>query len=395
MSNERRLPDWIDSFLKFVENTEPPNSFKTWVAVSTVAACLKRKCVLEWGSLRFYPNMYVVLVGPSGTRKGTAMSPGLELLSSVGVRPAANSTTRQQLIRALRKANETEVDPETGRMDIHSSMTIFSTELTVFLGYRNLELMTDLIDWYDCADNWRYETKHDMGGGNVDDVQGVWVNIIGGTTPDLIVASMPREAIGFGLTARIIFVYEQRRGKTVDFPTYEEELRQPLIEDLERIRMLKGEYKVSPEVMDMWVDWRRECDNNPPFDDTNFGGYIERRPMHAMKLAMICNSSRTDSMVINADDFTKAKSILRNIEPKMPYTFSGLGRSQFSGVISQVQTEVAIKGEISFKELMARFYNDVDKFGLEKIVETLDAMDFIEVVTSGRERIIKLKGKPL
>jgi hypothetical protein len=389
-SEDRQLKDWLDSWIEFTKNTEPPHLFKLWVGLSTMAACLKRKCLFRLGSETFYPNMYVVLTGPSGTRKNTAIAPGKDFLSAVGVEIAANSTTRQQLIRALRKASDTIVDPETGAMDIHSSMNIFNSELTVFLGYKNLELITDLIDWYDCEDPWRYETKHDMGGGNIDNIRGVWVNILGGTTPDLIRASMPSEAIGFGLTGRIVFVYEQRRGSTIMIPTYKEIIRDAMIHDLYTISMMKGEFKATTAFMDRWVEWRLECDNNPPFDDQNFRPYIERRPAHAMKVSMLCSASRSDDMVMDVQDLNRAIDILKQTEIKMRYTFSGVGRSSFSAIISQVMAEIGVKKETTFEALLNRFYMDVDKWGMEKVIETLEAMKFVQVIVKGNDKTIRL-----
>ena len=391
--SERNLEDWLESFLEYTNNSEPPRMFRLWTGLSVVAACLQRKCVLHWGSLDFYPNLYVVLVAPSGkARKGTAMIPGLKLLKETGVKLASNSVTRQALIRDLKRSNETEVDPTTGQMDIHASLTVFSKEFTVFLGFQNNELMSDLTDWYDCDDDWEYRTKHE----GIDDIKGVWVNIIGATTPDLIQSAMPLDAIGGGLTSRMIFVYEQRKGKTVHTPFYtdkEIELRQKLVFDLEKIRMLKGDFRVTKKFIDRWVDWYNDCERNPPFDDPRFAGYLERRPTHTMKIAMIVNASHSDEMLITEVDLERAISILRQTELKMRYTFSGVGKSGFSHTLSQVMSEMTLKKEMTFGELLSRFYNDVDKWGLEKIVETLDAMGFIDTVTKGKERVIKYRDK--
>ena len=393
MPNERRLDDWLTGFLDYTSNSEPPRMFRLWTAISVVAACLQRKCVLHWGSLDFYPNMYIVLVAPSGkARKGTAMVPGLKFLKELGVKMASNSVTRQALIRDLKRSTETEVDPSTGSMDVHASLTVFSKEFTVFLGYQNDELMSDLTDWYDCDDDWEYRTKHE----GVDDVKGVWVNIIGATTPDLIQTAMPLNAIGGGLTSRMIFVYEQRKGKTVHTPFYtdaELKLRGELSLDLELIRMLKGEFKVTKEFLNAWIDWYTDCDRNPPFDDPRFAGYIERRPTHSMKLAMICNASRGGSMLLEKEDLDRATDILRQTEVKMRFAFSGVGRSGAANTLSQVMAEITIKKEVTFSHLLSQFYNDVDKWSLEKIVETMSAMDFIDEITKGKERVLRLKKK--
>jgi len=97
----RRLDDWIEGFMEFMYSSEPPDLYKTWVAVSVIASALQRKCRLDWGSITFYPNMYIVLVGPSGKcRKGTAMRPGSKLLRQLGsVNLADEAITREALVR--------------------------------------------------------------------------------------------------------------------------------------------------------------------------------------------------------------------------------------------------------------------------------------------------------
>ena len=155
MSN-RNLPDWIEGFMKLTENSEPPKMFRKWTAIATIASALQRKVRVEWGtSLTFYPNMYIVLVGPSATRKGTAMNFGLDIIKQIPtIRLAANATSLQALIRNLKENNINDTDMETGKQIYHASMTVFSKEFTVFLGYQNHELMAALCDWYDCDDRW-------------------------------------------------------------------------------------------------------------------------------------------------------------------------------------------------------------------------------------------------
>ena len=63
---ERRVPDWLAGYLEYTDNTEPPLMYRTWVGLSTIAAAMERKCRVELGFLRFYPNMYIVLVGQVG-----------------------------------------------------------------------------------------------------------------------------------------------------------------------------------------------------------------------------------------------------------------------------------------------------------------------------------------
>lgn len=386
----RLLNDWLDSYITFSNNSEPPYTYRLWTAISVIAACLKRKCVLNWGTLTLYPNMYIVLVGPSGKcRKGTAMSQGMYFLREMGIKLAAESITREALIRELKTSNDTQVDIGTGAMYLHSSLTIYSQELTVFLGYNNQSLMADLTDWYDCRDIWTYRTKN-MG---TDEIVGVWVNLIGATTPDLLQTTLPRDAIGGGLTSRMIFVYEQKKWKVVATPFLskeERELQKALKQDLEKISMMAGEFKVTSEFIDAYVPWYISySEGKPPFDDYRFSGYFERRPTHLLKLCMICCAARNSKMLIDVCDFEKALNIIVTTEKKMQYTFSGVGKSDTADIMERVIAVLKTNREMPFQDLITQFYQDVDKFTLEKLLETLISMGYVTIdFSSGRKVVV-------
>ncbi len=388
----RQLTDWITGYLRYTDTTEPAETYRTWTAVSVLAAALQRKCRLEWGTLTFYPNLYIVLVGPSGARKGTAMSPGLKFLEELDIKIAAEAVTREALIRELKNANMTDQNMATGKMTFHSSLTIWAQELTVFLGYGNLQLMSDLCDWFDCRNKWTYRTKN-MG---TDEIIGVFVNLFGGTTPSLIRSAMPLDAIGGGLTSRIVFVFEEDIAQCQPCPFLSDAqlgLREQLRLDLERIYSMHGDFKVTKEFLDLWTEWYVSQHKSQPFEDTGhrFEGYFRRRPVHVMKLSMIVNASRTDRMIVEACDFQRALGILMEAEKKMPNTFSGVGKYQHAETLTSVMNELALKGEMSQEELMFMFRNDMDRFTLRNIVDALRAMGKIDVVTRAGKESYKYK----
>lgn len=385
----RQLDDWIKGFLKFTSNTEPPYLFRKWIGASVIASALQRKCFLPWGSLTFYPNIYVVLVAPSGkARKGTAMDPGMDFLREPGmnIKLAAEAITREALIRELKNSTDTAIDDESGAKAVHASLTIYSQELTVFLGYNNLHLMSDLTDWYDCRKKWIYRTKHQ----GTDVIEGVWANLIGATTPKLIQVAMPMDAIGLGLTSRIIFVYEEKKGKSVPdpFQTPEElALRAKLVSDLEKIAMSAGPFRVTEGFVSAWTEWYLSQEGNPPFQDERFAGYFERRPAHVMKLSMILNASRSDKKVIDDGDLSSAIEMLEATEVKMPMTFSGIGASSQAAILARVMAEVGNRKEVTFAELMNILRHDATKWDLERVIDALEAMDFCTYI-SNTEKIV-------
>lgn len=396
-TTDRNLPDWIDGFMLLTENSEPPVLFRKWAAISAIASALQRKVRVELGiSLTFYPNLYIILVGPSATGKGTVMKYALDIIEQVpAIKLSAQATSLQALIRRMKETNLTDIDLETGKQHYHSSLTIFSTEFTVFLGYHNRELIAALCEWYDCLNRWTYETiSRDK-----EEIIGVWVNIFGGTTPDSIQSSLPPESIGTGLTSRIVFVYEEKKNKLVVFPakTAEEiELQELLIRDLEQISMLSGPMDYTNDFMTAYSDWCYRAEKDPPFYDKKFDGYCGRRRNHIMSLAMICCASRGGGMILTSDDLERAATLLKEVEVKMGLTFKGMGKSDISSLINDavVYLENSRTSDITVWQFARYFEGNMDKFTMDRIFKTLEAMKLIQLIKRpGTDEVIHILDK--
>lgn len=389
----RQIPDWIEGFMQMTDNSEPPVLYRKWAAIFTIGACLQRKCYLMWDKPT-YPNLYVALVGPSGRcRKGTALNPAFRMLRAIGVPMSAEATTRESLIKQLAECKESYIN-DNGVPIEHCSLTVFSKELTVFLGYNQLTLISNLTDWYDCEDVWRYTTKNS--GEFI--IQGVWLHMIGATTPELLQSSLPRDAIGGGLTSRIIFVYEDKKAKSVPFPfpTMEEiELGVALEDDLQSILSLTGKFTISEDFLEYYADWYVRQSIAPPFEHVLFRPYFERRATHAMKLSMIMSASRSNSRVITALDLQKSISLLEETEIKMPNTFSGIGKAEKADVMAPVMAYLADHKRVDYRQLLKAFYFDADNEELKRIVATLVEMDYAELQNDVESRTVWVVYKPI
>lgn len=397
MADSRHLPDWIDGFMKLSDNSEPPMLYRKWCAISSIASALQRKVYIKLSiSLTVYPNFYIVLVGPPSAGKGTAMAYAYDIVSQVtNIRLSAQATTLQALIRRMKDINLTDMDLITGRQQFHSSMTIFSEEFTVFLGYKNIELISALCNWYDCVERWVYDTiKH-----NEIEVVGVWVNILGGTTHENIQLSFPVEAVGTGLSSRIIFVNEYKRDKLVIFPTVTEEelkLQQCLIEDLEQISMMVGQFAFTKKFTELYSDWCKDAYINPPFSDPKFDGYNGRRRRHLLALSMVCSASESNEMIIKADHLARAIHLLAEVEMKMGTVFRGIGKSDISSLINDaiIFIENSTTPDIPLWQFARHFEGNMDKFIMDRVLVTLEAAEYIQIVKQpGAGSVIHVLGK--
>lgn len=393
MAGKRKVDDWINGYCEMLQTTESPDIYKKWVAVSTIAAALKRKCWLSWHNhVDTHPNMYIVLVGPPAIGKGMALGPARQMLSSIGIKMSASCTTLQAMIEDLLSCTDTRIID--GIPMISSSLTVVSPEFTVFLGRNNGEFCDKITDLYDCPSPWSYKTK---ARGN-ESMDAVFLNIIGATTPGLLQATMTGEAITGGLMSRVVLVYADQKSRLVPIPaavSRDEDLYSKLYKDLGSISDMEGKFLLSKDVVDPWVDWYIAKDTNDGLSsDRRFAAYCGRRDMHLLKLMMIVSAARSDEMVLRKEDFETALGLLNEAEQFMPGAFRGYGKNVLSEFIAAAQTEIQTARLIYLKQFKKRHLNDVSSEDIDKVLKALESTGFCKLITGERgNEIIKYTGE--
>ncbi|KKN73960.1 hypothetical protein LCGC14_0395250 [marine sediment metagenome] len=367
----RELPDWIDGWMQYMKNSEAPQLYNKWVAISMIAAVLERKVWLRWDK-EIYVNFFIILAGPPAGGKGTAMEPGRLMLEEMSINIAADCSSKEQLVVRLKEPTTNfEYPPRSNIIHPYSAMTVFSEEFTVFLGYGNIDLIGWLSNWYDCRDPWNYETKH-QGKAHID---GLWVNLIGATTPDLLRDALPTETFGSGLNSRIIYVYAPGRGKLIVFPhkkTGQPELWNKLNIDLQNIKLEVGAYTPSESYEKVWGEWYPLQRQHPFTQDSYMIHYAGRRATHIHKLSMIMNASRNGGMILTDEDFKRALKILITTERHMKRTFAGMGKNKFAATMYKIGEVIRMRGSIQYSELLEKFYYDADNNEMSTILATLE-----------------------
>lgn len=365
MSNRLIEGSWITAYLAFTAESESPEDYHLWTAISVIAGALKRQIFFDMGYFLLYPNMYVVLVGPPGRcKKSTAMRIGRDILKGVpGTKFTADSTTREKLIINLTQAHK----------DGASCMTAHSTEFATMLTSSGMDMVVFLTDIFDCPLVWEHDTK--SGGKNT--IKGPFLNLLGATTPDWISRAMPLDTIGVGLTSRIIFVFHDTPREADPIPKLtpaQKALSQILINDLIAISALSGEFRLSPEADESHRTWYKQHTQKPnPSGDPRLSGYFERKQTHLLKLSMIIAAAKRDGLTIEIEDLNDAFSVLARTEKRMQRVFAGVGKNPIFADKDAVVTALMHAGQsgLSMGELLARFSFSLRKDELAEVLETL------------------------
>jgi len=399
---ERILDDWIPAYVEYMKDTEFPKAYHYWNAISCIAGALQRKVFIRYGLSRIYPNMYIVLVGPSGVGKSKSMDPAIEIYRSTGLPVMADSITPRRM-RSFMEESETKYeDSETHDMITHTSIQIFSPELVVLVGQRDMELIGFLTHIYDNPETLDHQTEHK--GSN--SVTNLFVNVLAACAPDWFPVMFPPEAIGGGFTSRVIFVYERLKAQAQSFPImteWHDKRLQDLKADLNLIAThYRHPFYLTEEARAYFHEYyqeQEECVRNGirlihgdkkslSTTDPIFGGYIARRRIHILKLSMIFAASRGTTNKIEPADLEKGLKLLLNVETKMEKLFSGSGRSVNAAIISVVMEVIAEKQTTTRAEIMKIFRRDIDDTNIEIVENTLEKMGFMRCTLAADKRSI-------
>ena len=369
--------NWLESYLRLMENTEPARLFDKWVGYSVIASALRRKVSLQLGRLVYYPNIYVVLVAEPGVaRKTQAIKYGVSFLNTIpDIRLSADSSTKEAMTDDIESSGMDEllVDGTTLR---HSSLNIISKEFESFLGQKkeNTRMLTALTDLFDCPDDWSSRTKHSGSNKIINPL----VNLLAATTPDSLANSLPASAVGGGLTSRIMFIWADKKKKSVAIPAMTEEelkIKEMLEKDLYRISRLSGNYTMTAECMKKWIAWYDRFDEDESGDrvcpDKSFSGWYSRKPTYIIKISILRAAAESSKLVIEWKHIEKAIEEIREVEYLMGNAFKAIGKSEISGEVDNVLQIIRNAGKISEKELMTKIWRDIDATKFTNVSDTL------------------------
>lgn len=259
-------PSFVSDFVYSMKGCESPTLFNIWAALFAVSAMSARQAQFHWEIGSFYPNMYLLIVGPpAGPHKGAAMgrvarllealptflTPVSRLLAEEKRIPCLSSrATSEGIFAALAPQKKIFTVEGTGQIvnrNFGSRAYVWASEFATFLNSKKYAegLVDALAKWYDCEDkdNETLATK------KVKPLQNIFFCLAGAMTPGHV-ARLPAEAFTGGLMSRVVMVCQERPFELFPRPIhYDGYPDEPFL--LERLGYLafqcRGEYDFTPE----------------------------------------------------------------------------------------------------------------------------------------------------
>jgi hypothetical protein len=347
------FPDFIDAYMDYTFESEAPDAYHRWVAMSIIGSAVGRRVKMEGAGYDIYPNQFILLIGPPGrTRKSTAIKAGRKILEEVpGITIAPQSLSRERLIEVFEDA----YDEWRGESNVYLPSSEFGT-LVNTSGVGMLMLLTHLYNGDESV--FKHETK----GSGSSEVKNPILSVLGATTPIWMQTEYPSASIEDGFAARIIFIVEEHKRKLIAFPKpFDDKVKKKLVEDLTEISKRKGVLGYTPKGAQLFEEFYQDMHKPKPMDrDARMESFYDRSDVHMHKTGMICALSR-GSDVIDSEDVIRAYGYIAAIESKLTGIYSFLGNNKSLGASYQIQELVRARKKVPLSAIF-RMYSYIGSF---------------------------------
>src|SRR2546428_547575 len=276
---------------------ESPNSYLVATALSCISALLRRRAFVTLGETGIiYPNLSIILIGPTGLGKDTALDMGQDrILSSFMPDHEVTGRTEEGIAWSL--------------FDIHKRMQeqdtcgyMIAPEIKAFFGGKDyqqgmIEFLTHILS---NKKAYRYATKN-----NPFSIPAPTVTLQCGSTEDWF-HKLPSAALEGGFIPRSLVVVEDVAKSMIPLPedlmdnedraAHREAIRElwSAIEAMEARFVKPEKMMIDSEAKDIYSNWY--C-NRYKYFGPFAQGYAHRSRQHILRLAMLMAASRQRTMI--------------------------------------------------------------------------------------------------
>lgn len=348
---------------------------------------MKRNVYVGRGSYKLYPNLYTILVGRPGIGKGSAINPIVSIINEAKIcNILSDRVTIEYVLERMSNGWQAHTRTVTGGFTIgtdHTAM-IISPEVSVFIGasQNTLPILADL--WDAREGEFVYGTRH-KGEFRIKDP---CVCLLGGSTQEWLISSIPTNAVGGGFTRRVNFVVANDREKLLPWPSLpnHNQIRDNLVTDLRGVARLSGEMRFHPRCIPLFESCYKESAPKE-YDDEATTSYKTSMWAQVTKLAMCMSAARGDDLIINEKDFRSAYDAVRNVTLNIPRVFRGVGESELAVATDKVLRFLEQKGFATRQEMLKYLWRDVTSEDLDKILVTLKEGKVIYDYNQGKKTL--------
>ena len=370
--NRTMETNFLADYRLFTSGDEAPENYHIWSGISALSSIVGRRCWTDWGRFRVYPNLYVVLLGPPGNGKTTAMSISKGIIREIGNIPfSAQAQTKESLVKEMA---DYERSFKVGDVPfVHTPVSIFVTELSHFLGPASGHMIDFLTTIYgeDVYDNKTKNKGNDL-------IIGPCVNLLACTTPAWITTYLRSDIISGGFTRRAIFINEDEGTVRTPFPDLtpvQAEARTRLITHGRLLAEVAGPFTWDTDAKAFFSDWYVKF--QLPVD-LSVRWYYRTKHIQLIKVAIAVALSESFDKVLRLHHIKLAMAITEKIETNLARVFQGMGRNELHTVSQKLLDIITLAGgALPEKQILVAMGREANMQELYHVIDYLLKTDAI------------------
>lgn len=400
--NQRALDktrDFFELFLHQTGTSEVPRQWHFWAAMSLLAASVGDRVWIEPDAGRkIFPNLYVFLIGPSGSGKEQAVigaaklgghEPVLELFMG--------RATRQYILDYLCRDTKTE---DGVRCAFNPHLYLVTEELgsAIRAGDLGHDLISFMTEYFGSKPVGHDGTR----GTGLVTLHNPCFNWIAGSTDEWLIRAVDRDAIEGGFFARVIAVrgrrnYKERHPQII-YPDDRDEVREHLKWRVSQYALLKGGFQYTPAAQALHDEWYTQ--RAEPADSLEEPSFNRSDEM-VFRLSLLLRLSEIDLVVdehgqgamitpsVDVCHFNEALHLWEGLAADIPATMRKASATERSSTVDVVEEMIRRSQVIDHSTLLKRVGNrGMDHQMLQSAISTL--LERREIT----EEIVKTAGRP-
>lgn len=372
--------DIIEAILASTSAFEAPRKFYYWSALSAISAVLKDRVWFNMGdNYNVYPNIYVLLYGPSGIRKGPAIALAEDLVSRVdNTRVIDGRSSIEAVIKELGT-----VITRPGKEIIKDSCGFMvASELSSSIIGNNaaMDIMTNLYDRLYNEKEWKYRLKV----GESCKLIKPTITWLSGTNEALFRDFIPEKNLHGGLIGRMFVISETRKflSNSLMFKTTAPDKVQ-LGMQLKEISKLTGEFTMTDDVRHAVDTWYMKFDKEiaPGIKDET--GFVSRVEDFVIKMGILVSAGRRGDKQILIEDIMEGINVILPLIVPTKRVVNSVKKNDASLVTKRGLVLTYLSNKEDCKEERGRLLQNlglqVDSEDLDKIAQYMIQMNVLTI----------------
>ncbi len=369
---------FFDRYLTYTEHSEAPLAYHLFCALVGIGVTVNRRVWFNMGYYKLFPNLGVILLGPSGIKKTSAANIIIEMLTFLELSKIySEKLTPEQLVEAMKE---------------HAQGIIYAPEMAVFLGrQRYMEGIVPLITRFmDCPDVWSSET---IGRGKTT-LHDIAISSLMCSTADWFINNTDESVVGGGFIARNILVVQEDSPRTEDIPCPgDPKQRERLIYEISQVHEIQGEISFDPQGRSAYKEWytfHKRATKNAEHEI--LATYYQRKPDHAKRIAICLHLVEHRDLSLCLSCFTRAVEILDWVEKFIPALLRQMFKTASGHNADIVLTAIRnAGGVIDHSELLRRVQHRLNGAELRPILGSLKDSNVIDEHIDKLEHVYYIK----